>query len=66
MSPLTEDVYNDSFWEGIDGVVNALDNVKVCPPPPPDSLHNLIKFIKFGPGGFTTRSHQIHYTISSN
>jgi len=28
VSPLTEDVYNDSFWEGIDGVVNALDNVK--------------------------------------
>jgi len=28
VSPNTEAVYNDAFWEGIDGVVNALDNVK--------------------------------------
>lgn len=28
VSPLTEGVYNDAFWEGLDGVVNALDNVK--------------------------------------
>mmetsp|Transcript_42763 Transcript_42763/g.89422 ORF Transcript_42763/g.89422 Transcript_42763/m.89422 type:complete len:1071 (-) Transcript_42763:248-3460(-) len=28
VSPATESVYDDAFWEGIDGVVNALDNVK--------------------------------------
>ncbi len=28
MSPATESVYDDAFWEGLDGVVNALDNVK--------------------------------------
>jgi len=28
VSPDTEDVFNDSFWEGLDVVVNALDNVK--------------------------------------
>lgn len=28
VSPNTEDVYNDDFWEGLDCVVNALDNVK--------------------------------------
>lgn len=27
VSPETEDVFNDSFWEELDGVVNALDNV---------------------------------------
>jgi len=27
VSPETEDVFNDSFWEGLDLVVNALDNV---------------------------------------
>ena len=26
--PETEDVFNDSFWEGLDVVINALDNVK--------------------------------------
>lgn len=29
VSPATENVYNDAFWEGLDVVVNALDNVKV-------------------------------------
>jgi hypothetical protein len=28
VSPATESVYDDAFWEGLDGVVNALDNVK--------------------------------------
>jgi ubiquitin-activating enzyme E1 len=28
VSPNTEDVYNDAFWESLDCVVNALDNVK--------------------------------------
>lgn len=28
VSPATENVYNDAFWEGLDVVVNALDNVK--------------------------------------
>jgi ubiquitin-activating enzyme E1 len=27
VSPETEDVFNDGFWEGLDIVVNALDNV---------------------------------------
>lgn len=27
VSPETEDVFNDGFWEGLDVVVNALDNV---------------------------------------
>lgn len=27
VSPETENVFNDSFWEGLDLVVNALDNV---------------------------------------
>ena len=27
VSPDTEDVFNDSFWDGLDFVVNALDNV---------------------------------------
>lgn len=27
VSPDTEDVFNDKFWEGLDCVVNALDNV---------------------------------------
>ena len=27
MSPETEDVFNDPFWQGLDVVVNALDNV---------------------------------------
>ena len=27
MSPETENVFDDAFWEGIDVVVNALDNV---------------------------------------
>ncbi|MGB1592475.1 MAG: ThiF family adenylyltransferase, partial [Promethearchaeia archaeon] len=28
VSPATENVYDDGFWEGLDLVVNALDNVK--------------------------------------
>ena len=28
VSPATETVYDDAFWESLDGVVNALDNVK--------------------------------------
>lgn len=28
VSPDTEDVFDDAFWEGLDVVVNALDNVK--------------------------------------
>lgn len=27
VSPETEGVFNDAFWEGLDLVVNALDNV---------------------------------------
>lgn len=27
VSPETENVFNDTFWEGLDMVVNALDNV---------------------------------------
>jgi ubiquitin-activating enzyme E1 len=27
VSPETENVFNDAFWEGLDLVVNALDNV---------------------------------------
>lgn len=27
MSPDTEDVFNDAFWERLDWVVNAMDNV---------------------------------------
>ena len=27
MSPETENVFNDEFWESLDGVINALDNV---------------------------------------
>ena len=28
VGPETEDVYNDDFFEGLDGVINALDNVE--------------------------------------
>ena len=28
VSPDTEKVFNDQFWESLDGVLNALDNVK--------------------------------------
>ena len=28
VSPDTEKVFNDRFWNGLDGVLNALDNVK--------------------------------------
>ncbi len=28
VSPDTEKVFNDEFWEGLDGVLNALDNIK--------------------------------------
>lgn len=27
VSPETESIFNDSFWQGLDLVVNALDNV---------------------------------------
>ena len=27
LNKLAEDVFNDGFWDGIDVVVNALDNV---------------------------------------
>ena len=28
VSPATEKVFNDKFWESLDGVLNALDNLK--------------------------------------
>lgn len=28
VAPITEDTYDDKFWEGLDFVVNAVDNVK--------------------------------------
>ena len=28
VSPDTEKVFNDTFWESLDGVLNALDNIK--------------------------------------
>lgn len=28
VSPETEEVFNESFWEGLDGITNALDNVE--------------------------------------
>jgi len=28
VSPETEDVFNDDFWEGLDFIVNAVDNIK--------------------------------------
>ena len=28
MSPDTEEFFNDKFWESLDGVCNALDNLK--------------------------------------
>ena len=28
VGPKTEDVFNDAFWEGVDGICNALDNME--------------------------------------
>ena len=28
VSPKTEEVFNDKYWENLDGVLNALDNLK--------------------------------------
>lgn len=28
MSPDTEETYNDEFWESLDFVINAVDNIK--------------------------------------
>jgi len=28
MNPKTEELFNNDFWKGLDGVLNALDNVK--------------------------------------